>query len=110
MSGSLVIKQCSLTNLDGLSSLATVDGQLYVVSNPALTNLDGLSSLTSLGGPLFVAVNRALTNVDGLSSLASVEGDYLRVCGNPKLSTIPSFLTTLSAGKTSCFEQAACPR
>lgn len=61
-------------------------------SNGALTNVDGLSSLTAVGGNLIVVgtgstcsigndsrglqtSNSVLTNVDGLSSLTTVGGD-----------------------------------
>ena len=75
-------------------------GYLSIESNAALTNLDGLSNLTSVGGYLYIEYNRALTNLDGLSNLTSVGGEYIHVCGNEKVTSIPSFFATLSAGKT----------
>ena len=74
----------ALTNLAGLSNLASVGGSLRIVFNGALTNLDGLSSLTSVGGGMDVVGNDSLTNLAGLSNLTSVDGD-LEVGGNPSL-------------------------
>ena len=97
-----IITNTALTNLDGLSSLTSVGGDLYIHNNRALTNLDGLSSLTSVGNSLTINNNAVLTDISGLSSLTEVLGDYIRVCGNPQLSAIPEFYSTLSQGKSHC--------
>ena len=65
----------ALTNLDGLSGISSVDGDLHIFATPALTNLDGLSGITSVGDDLEILYNDALTNIEGLSSLTSVVGD-----------------------------------
>lgn len=90
-----------LTNVDGFSSLTLVGGFFHIYEgNGALTNVDGFSSLTSVGGYMILEGNDALTTVDGFSSLTSVDGDYIKICQNTQLSSIPSFFTTLSAGKS----------
>src|SRR5690606_12196009 len=50
ISSDLNISGSTITNLDGLSNLTSVGGNLYISSNSSLTNLDGLSNLTSVGG------------------------------------------------------------
>ena len=89
-----------LTNLAGLARLRTVGGYLSFNSLSGLPNVNGLSSLTTVGGHLSITTNNVLTNLNGFSSLTTVSGDYIKICNNEKLSSIPSLFTTLSAGKT----------
>ena len=56
-----------LDNLDGLSSLTSVVGDLIIGNNAALTNLNGLSSLTSVGGVVQISRNTALTSCAGVA-------------------------------------------
>ena len=81
--------------------MTSVGGYLNIGYNDALTNLTGLDSVTSVGGYLFIDSNGALTDITALSSVTEVLGDYVRVCYNRDLSTIPNFYTALSQGKTS---------
>jgi len=73
--GSLVIGtkdlkvSSSVTNVDALSSLTSVEGGLFIRRNDALTDIDGLSNLTSVGENIGIRRNDALTDIDGLSSL-----------------------------------------
>lgn len=62
----------SITNLDSLSSLTSIGGNLRI-SLDTLTDISGLSGLTSVGG-LYIGSNSSL-NSAALSSLTSVEGD-----------------------------------
>src|SRR5690606_12802730 len=75
-----------IVNLDGLSNLTQIGGDLYIQSNYQLTNLDGLSNLTQIGGALYIQTN-SLTNLDGLSALESINGD-LGIYNNPLLTDI----------------------
>jgi subtilisin-like proprotein convertase family protein len=79
----LIEKNTRLTNLDGLSSLTSVGGDLGIASNSNLTNINGLSSLTRIGGGLSIHA-MLLTNLDGLSSLTSVGGSLV-IWGNYEL-------------------------
>ena len=102
ITGNLFIEACGgLTQIYYLSGLTTVGGALRISGNPALTTLQGLSRLTTVGDYLNIQGNNVLTDVNGLSSLTTVSGDYIRICNNGRLTTIPSFFTTLSAGKSS---------
>ena len=56
-----------------LGSLTSVDS-LGIFQNAALSNLDALSGVTTLPGDLVVIQHNALTNLDGLSNITSVGG------------------------------------
>jgi len=56
---------------DGCTSIS---GELRV-QNTSHSNVDSLSALTAVGGDLIMRDNDALTNIDGLSALTSVGGD-----------------------------------
>ena len=115
----LTIQGADITNLNGLSELVSVDGELGIftndvltdvsglagltsagelsfVTNPVLTNLDGLTSLTSVG-TLYLLSNPALANVDGLAALASV-GDELYIGGNDALANVNGLAALTSVG------------
>jgi hypothetical protein len=75
--GQLVVYQNdALTNVDGLSGLSgAVGGGLMLVRNRSLTDLDGLRNVTGVGG-LYVDSNPALENLRGLAALAAVGGAF----------------------------------
>jgi|GEM_PF-1138188 len=83
----LNIQGTDITNLDGLSALTTVTGELWIQDNVALTSLSGLSALTSIVGNALIQNNAMLTNVDGLSALKSV-GAELTISNNAVLSDL----------------------
>lgn len=89
----------ALTNVDGFSSLKATTGHLSIDQNSMLTNVDGFTNLTTVGGYLNVLNNDALKNVNGLTGVTSVSGDFLRICHNAQVSSIPTIFATLSAGK-----------
>jgi len=85
-----------LENLDGLSNLQTVAGNLEIENNLDLTNVNGLSNLTNVEGRLDISDNSLITNLDGLSSLNLVAGNlYIRA--NDDLNDLCG-LTTLILG------------
>jgi len=68
VAGSLSIQNgFDITNLNSLSNLTSVLGNVDIGGNNALTNLDRLSNLTSVGGDLSIYANSALTNCEGLA-------------------------------------------
>jgi hypothetical protein len=83
----LHIQGPDITNLNGLSALTTVDGELWIQDNVSLTGLGGLSALTSIVGNALIQNNAVLTNVDGLSALTSV-GAELTISNNAVLSDL----------------------
>jgi cysteine-rich repeat protein len=94
ITGSLIIGDTSLTNLNGLPSLTSVGG-LYIQRNDALANVDGLAALTSVGG-LYIQRNDALANVDGLAALISV-GNELDISHNDALANLDGLSAVTSA-------------
>lgn len=85
------------TDLTGLDSLVTVDGDVYLASWPALTSLHGLESLTSVGGNLFVQGVPALESLRGLDALTSVGGD-LYIYSVPVLSDVGALASLRTVG------------
>ena len=58
-----------ITNLDGLSGITSIDGNLDIIDNQALSDLSGLGQLESIGGFLRFFNDDALPNLNGLGSL-----------------------------------------
>lgn len=83
-----------ITNLDGLSALKAVSGDLWIYENPHLADIDGLSALTVVGGELWIANNPVLTNINGLSALTTA-GQDISIESNVALENIDalSFIT-----------------
>lgn len=75
--GDVKIKGIGISNLNGLSGLYTIDGNLIIETNPDLLSLMGLSALTSIGKDLYIADNYSLSNLSGLDSLTSIGEDLL---------------------------------
>ena len=77
--GDLKLYSSQLSDISGLSNLTTIEGDLRVgdgSEGTALTNLDALSNVTALGG-LWLFGNDQLENIDGLSQVATIAGDVL---------------------------------
>jgi hypothetical protein len=90
ITGDLTIRDTTLTNLDCLSRLTSVN-MIDIVSNTRLANIDGLSNLTSVSDLVWVRFNDALVHIDGLSGVTgSVE--RLIVQDNPVLINIDSLM------------------
>jgi hypothetical protein len=72
--GSAVIRG-SLADVDGLSCLTFIDGDLEIKQTDFLANVDGLSSLQRIGGLLYIYENHSLQNIDGLSNVETIGQD-----------------------------------
>ncbi len=77
----------NITNLNGLSQLTSIGGQLVIQNNTALANLTGLGALTTVGGNLYVRNNSGLTSLLGLNALASV-GATVQINNNSALTSL----------------------
>jgi hypothetical protein len=81
----------SLRGLEGIRSLdgnpGALERNLVIQANSVLTNLDGLSGLTRVGGDITLRDNDALVDVSGLGSLSDLGGG-LSIVSNPKLEHI----------------------
>ena len=93
----LYIVGSNISNLDGLSELNVIDGDLTIVENDILQNVDGLSGLASVGGSINFSNLSALTDVDGLYSLASV-GDFLQIFNSEDLADLDGLSGLNSVG------------
>ena len=61
-----------ITNLNPLSSLSFIDGNLDINYNDNLASLNGLNNIESINGFLHIGDNNSLANLNGLSNLNSV--------------------------------------
>ena len=59
-----------MSNIDGLSSLTNVGGNLDIKNNDKLTNIDGLSSLADVGLDVHISRNNILAK--SISSLNTI--------------------------------------
>lgn len=83
-----------ITNLDALSNITTVTGNLVIAGNVSLISLEGLSNLTKVG-QILEFDNNALTTLAGLESLSSVGSIFItNMYYLQSLTTIP--VTTLT--------------
>lgn len=62
MIGTLTINETVLTHIDGLESLETLEGTLWVKLNADLTDMDGLANLRVVTGDIIIEKNPALEN------------------------------------------------
>lgn len=88
ITGGVTIRGNDITNLNGLSAITTIKGNLFIGSSPLLQNLNGLSGLTTVQfdttvlfwdfetGHIFIEKLPQLTNLTGLTALHSVDGNF----------------------------------
>ncbi len=75
-----------IKNLNGLSNLTSVGGNLIFFWTDSLYNVDALSNLTSVGNFLAVRFNSGIENLNGLSNLSSVRNIWIEA--NPRLTDL----------------------
>ncbi len=79
--GDVIIKESSsgaITNLNGLSQLTSIWGNLSINNNKTLTVLSGLDHLASIRGVVDIRNNDKLTSLSGLNGLSFVwKGLYI---------------------------------
>ncbi len=95
--GSVIIYNTGITNLNGLSGITSIGGDLQILFNFSLTNLNGLAALTSIGGNFYFSSNDAVTSLNGLSALTTV-GLVLHLEGNDGLSNLNGLGALTSIG------------
>ena len=79
-----LLENTSLTSLDGLGALASVDGDIFLEDNDNLTSIDALANLTTIAGDLEITGNDRLARLDGLYGLQQVSGS-VRIENNASL-------------------------
>jgi len=77
----LIWYDSTLTSLAGLENVPSIAGNLEIYKNILLSDLSGLEALNSIGGALKIRGNDELTSLSGLDNLASV-GGTLEIAGN----------------------------
>ncbi|MBK8506031.1 MAG: hypothetical protein IPL46_29850 [Saprospiraceae bacterium] len=94
--GSLRIRLTNLESIQGLDSLATVNGDVFIGFNHRLKELDGFQSLQRIGnafqpfgGTLFVNDCDSLESLGFFPSLSYVSALYLSTC--PQVNSLGSF-------------------
>lgn len=120
ITGTLYITGATVTNLDALSQITSVGGDLYLTSLPALTDVDGLNNLTSIGGQFqwsygsdgsftnllnnvtsiggnFYLYGLETTSFTGFSDLQTI-GGYFNINGCASLTSVPDFPSLTSIG------------
>ena len=71
------------SNLNGLSSLTSIGGSLYISKTIGLQNLSDLRNLSTIGDDFMLTFNQGLTSI-GLENLSSV-GNYFFINNNDNL-------------------------
>ena len=94
--GDVEIDGNNITNLNGLSVLTAIWGDLRIEYNDFLTSLSGLDNLTSIGGDLGISNNDALSSLLALDNVSSI-GGVLRIYSNDALPSL-SGLDNIEAG------------
>ena len=94
----LRISYTSIVDLDGLHNLATFGWRLVVEENEYLTNIDALSNVTLLDSDVDIAIvsNAQLTNINGLAGVSAVSS--LNILDNPKLNNIDGLQNLSTVG------------
>ncbi|MFM9950447.1 MAG: hypothetical protein ACKV1O_21100, partial [Saprospiraceae bacterium] len=80
ISGNLTISGADITNLNGLSTILAITGDLTITWNPMLSDLTGLNGLSgsgALSGSLAIQNNGALTDLTGLTNVTAIGGSLL---------------------------------
>jgi len=100
--GPVVINGPDITNLNGLTSVASIGGFLDIASNNSLTDITGLINLKSINGYLQVGWNRALKSLTGLDSIEFDAITSLEIRQNDSLSncSVQSICYYILTGKS----------
>lgn len=85
--GDLTISGGDISNVDSLSQLSYIGGNLFITGNLNLTSLKGLSNVTVVDGSVSIASNDSLTTISGLHNIEEVLGDFA-LKGNPLLDSL----------------------
>lgn len=97
LEGDVTISGTDITNLNGLSVLNSIGGDLRINDNDALPNLTGLDNLSLIGGELKIQANDAMTSLTGLDNLTSI-GGVLAILWNNTLTTLTALENLTSIG------------
>lgn len=88
--GDLIILNTSLIDLEGLNNLSSVEGNIEIEGNNSLVNFNGLDLLGILKGNLIIQNNNSLKNFVGARSIIKIEGSLI-IMDNDKLGSFEGF-------------------
>ncbi|MBP6812010.1 MAG: T9SS type A sorting domain-containing protein [Saprospiraceae bacterium] len=86
--GNVYALSSSIQNLNGLSQIEHIGGDLLISGNEQLANLNGLAKLKTIGLACRIQNNPLLTNLDSLRRLSAVKGDFFYIGNNIALASI----------------------
>jgi len=98
--GDLTLKSdnpSDIVNVEALTNLTTINGNLEINDNAVLETLTGLENISRINGNLVVFNNAQLRNILGLNSIKIVGGS-LSITNNGKLTTLDGLDNLLTIG------------
>ncbi len=95
--GDVTISGYNISNLNGLSVLTSIGGNIKIECNEVLTTLNGLNNLTSIGGTLYLEGNMSLTSLSGFNNLNSIGGSII-LTNNVALTSLAGLSQITSVG------------
>ncbi len=84
LEGTVRISGIDINNLNGLNSVASCNGDLFISENSILADLSGFDNLASIGGDFTLENNPALVNLSGLGNLETISEKF-RIVNNDSL-------------------------
>lgn len=97
VSGDLMLLSSQVSDLDGLSALESIGGDLLITGNSKLEDLQGLSGLMAVGGTLRITFNDRLPDLDGLEGITEI-GHDLEISNNELLANLDGLAGLVSVG------------
>jgi len=94
-SGIIIASSPGISNVDGFQNLVSTSN--IVLAGTNLENIDGLSSLTTVENFFVLSADSTITNVDGLNNLSFV-GNSFSISGNPLLTDCCGIYPILQTG------------
>ena len=101
-----------INNVEGLSMITSVTGDLTIRRNDSLTSLEGLENVTTVGGELVIGYNNGLVSLQGLANLSSIGIGFIIIdndgltslAGIPNLTTIDGYIEIAYNGAITSLE------
>ena len=87
INGNLTILGKNIKNLDGLSQITEVEGDIYITGCDSIINIDGLKNIQKVGGAIRIQNNPLLMSI-GFQHLKHVKGDFFYISSNPKIKSL----------------------
>ena len=96
--GDVEISGNDITNLNGLSLLTSIGGNLVIEINDILPSMTGLDNVTSIGGFISIVDNDSLTSLTGLENITSIMGGDLHIGNNGALTSLTGLENVTTIG------------